>query len=233
MHRFLLKLFTLASIIPFYACSQGQSTEELSAEAFKEMIHQHPDYVVMDVRTPEEYQKGHLLNASNINWNGPDFEHQINALDTSQTILVYCLSGGRSASAASVLRNKGFKVYELKGGILKWRNDGYKEVTAIHSGAGMNKEDFLALLKSDKLILVNFYATWCAPCKKMEPDLLSLEKEMKGNIVVIRMDADEHQELFKDLQLESIPALLLYKNKQLLWSHQGYISKAELMPHLR
>ncbi len=234
MHRFIAKAFTLIGLVLLNACSQGQSNDELSPEAFAEMIRQNPSLPIVDVRTPEEYQKGHLSEAINIDWNNPDFEHQIKTLDTLQAVFLYCLSGGRSASAASLLRKKGFKkVYELKGGITQWRNAGYKEIKGNNTSVGMSKEIFLSLLKNDKPVLVNFYASWCTPCKKMEPDLVALEKEMKGKMVLLRIDADDNQTLFKELKLEVIPTLLLYKQQQLIWSQEGYVSKQEISTHLK
>lgn len=103
-------------------CTQGQTKNSLPPKAFAEKITKSGDGTVLDVRTPEEYAEGHLANAKNFDWNGDHFEHQIMALDKSKPVFVYCLKGGRSASAASKMRSLGFKdVYELDGGIAKWQ----------------------------------------------------------------------------------------------------------------
>jgi rhodanese-related sulfurtransferase len=103
-------------------CTQGQTKNSLPPQAFADKITQTADGTVLDVRTPEEYAEGHLANAKNMDWNGDHFEHQIMALDKSKPVFVYCLKGGRSASAASKMRSLGFKdVYELDGGIAKWQ----------------------------------------------------------------------------------------------------------------
>ena len=60
--------------------------------------------------------------AKNFDWNGEHFEHQVMGLDKTKPVFVYCLKGGRSASAASRLRDMGFKeVYELEGGTSNWQ----------------------------------------------------------------------------------------------------------------
>ena len=89
---------------------------------FSKNIQQTPGAVVVDVRRPDEYGEGHLANSLNINWNSDNFENEVSKLDKASPIFVYCLVGGRSASAAEKMRAIGFKqVYELEGGISKWK----------------------------------------------------------------------------------------------------------------
>lgn len=90
------------------------------------------DVQIIDVRTQAEYQSGHLFYAENIDVNSPEFEALIENLNKDKPICVYCKSGGRSAKAAKILEQKGFKkVYDLKGGIVKWQKDGKEIQTAI------------------------------------------------------------------------------------------------------
>lgn len=72
--------------------------------------------ILIDVRTPEEYQNGHLEEALNINWYDADFKDQVRKLDQSKTVYVYCKLGGRSAKAAAVMDSLGFEVIDLAGG---------------------------------------------------------------------------------------------------------------------
>lgn len=72
--------------------------------------------VLIDVRSPEEYQEGHLDNAININWYDSDFTEQIEALGRKKGIYLYCKKGGRSAKAAALLDSLGYKVTDLLGG---------------------------------------------------------------------------------------------------------------------
>ncbi|MFZ1676058.1 MAG: rhodanese-like domain-containing protein [Saprospiraceae bacterium] len=106
------------------ACHKGSSQDSaslLTPTDFSEKIKQTPESPIVDVRTPEEYAESHIANAKNINWNGTDFEAQINQLDKSKPVFVYCQGGGRSAEAATKMRSIGFKdVYELKGGLSNW-----------------------------------------------------------------------------------------------------------------
>lgn len=73
--------------------------------------------ILLDVRTPEEFGFGHLEGAMNINWYDADFKDKVAALDRLKTVYVYCKAGGRSAKAADVMREMGFKkVVNLEGG---------------------------------------------------------------------------------------------------------------------
>src|SRR5690606_2619237 len=75
------------------------------------------DVQILDVRTPEEFNQGHLANAMHANWNEKgEFMRRIEALDKDEPVYIYCLSGRRSAEAASLMRRKGFtQVTELQG----------------------------------------------------------------------------------------------------------------------
>ena len=119
-------LFLVILVLGCASCSIGQSGKFiLSATDFSAKIKQTPGAVVLDVRTPEEYAEGHLANSLNFNWNDDAFEKQMADIDTSKTVFVYCLAGGRSASAAKYLRSAGFKrMYELSGGMNAWTRAG-------------------------------------------------------------------------------------------------------------
>ncbi len=234
------KLFAIALIaILFNSCSSGQTNSatktNLSATEFAEKIKELPTAIIVDVRTPDEFSKGHLTSALNYDWNGNEFEKQIEPLDKSKPVFVYCLSGGRSSAAANKLRSDGFKtVYELDGGIMKWRGANLPEtMDNTVSSNGMSKLQFDALLNSDQLVLIDFYADWCAPCKKMKPYLDEISKDMADKVVVIRINADDNQALCKELKIDALPVLQLYKNKTLTWTNIGFIDKAEVVKQLQ
>ncbi len=233
------KLFSIATIaMLFFSCSNGQTSNKqwkLSASDFASKIKELPKAPILDVRTPEEFSGGHLENALNTNWNGDTFNKDIASIDKSEPVFVYCLSGGRSSSAASQMRSDGFKqVYEMDGGMMKWRSANLPEISGNNKPSNsMSMEEYNALLKSDKLILIDFYADWCAPCKKMQPYLYEISTDMADNVRVIRINADENQELCKELKIDALPVLQLYKNQNLIWKNVGFIEKAEVVKKLK
>lgn len=219
------------------SCSNGQQNAAFLLEpvAFEQKIRDTKDAVVLDVRTPGEYSKGHLNDALNADWNGSEFKNQIKALNKSEPVFVYCMSGNRSGSAAAAMRADGFtQVYELTGGIMKWRALNMPEVTRkVSAVSEMSVSDFNNLLNTEKIVLVDFYADWCAPCKKMKPYLDEIDRDMTSTVTVVRINADDHPSLCKSLNIDALPVLQVYKSKEMTWMHKGFIGKDEVLNHLK
>lgn len=233
------KIFSALTLIVllFSGCSKGQEKRDshlLSAKGFSDKISVMPDAIVIDVRTPEEFAKGHLPNAVNYDWNNNNFEEQIAKLDKSKPYLLYCLSGSRSADASEKLKEKDFKeVYDLKGGILKWRAANLPQITEIKTSIkGLTKSQYDELTKSEKIVLIDFYAEWCGPCRKMKPYLEEISVDLKDKVEVIRINADDNQKLCKELNIDALPVLKVYKKSELSWSNVGYIAKEEVIKQL-
>jgi rhodanese-related sulfurtransferase len=94
--------------------------QNLNVNEFEQGMTQN-DAVIIDVRTPMEYQEGHIKNSKLIDISDRDFESQIEKLDKNKAYYVYCRSGGRSSSASQIMVEKGFtKVYNLQGGMIAW-----------------------------------------------------------------------------------------------------------------
>jgi len=80
---------------------------------------------LIDVRTQEEFNKGHIEGAQNINFFSPTFFDDISKLDKDKPVYLYCNSGGRSAKCAEKMTEIGFiKIYDLEGGFSKWKHEG-------------------------------------------------------------------------------------------------------------
>lgn len=217
----------------FTSCKNKVLVDVLSANVFSEKILQTDDAQVVDVRTPEEYSEGHIKGAVNMNWNASDFGESIKSLDKEQPVFVYCLSGGRSASAASFLKEKGFEqIYDLEGGILKWRAANLPEEGLPTASTGMTISAFEQLLTTEKVVLVDFYATWCAPCQKMKPFLEEISNEQSQNVTVVRIDLDQNRIIGDAMKINALPAIRIYKNKELKFSKDGFMSKEALLEAL-
>ena len=194
------------------------------------------DMQLIDVRTPEEFNQGYLKGALNYNINSDEFQNQVAKLDKNKPVLVYCLSGGRSAAAAELMASQGFKeIYNMEGGIIKWNaaNKPLHTGTLNDVSKGLSVEDFNKLVESDKLVLVDYNAKWCKPCKRMLPILEAFVDKRKSKIVLIKIDADENKDLLKQKGIESIPVLELYKNGKLLWKHEGEIDEEKLNAEIK
>jgi rhodanese-related sulfurtransferase len=83
------------------------------------------EFVVLDVRTPEEFAQGHLEGAVLVDYRSPGFREELAGLDRKKTYLVYCRTGNRSASALGIMSELGFRSsYHLEGGIVRWLEEG-------------------------------------------------------------------------------------------------------------
>ena len=86
-------------------------------------------FMILDVRTPDEFNGGHIAGALNIDSASPDLNSRIAQLDTLKTYLVYCRTGVRSAAVVKIMADSGFKtVYDLQGGLTEWIAAGYPVV---------------------------------------------------------------------------------------------------------
>ena len=102
------------------ACGQ-QNFEDTDVQGFAELVAD-TNVIVLDVRTASEFAEGHLERAINIDYHQSDFvEKAMAILPLDKTIAVYCRSGRRSAGAAGKLAEEGYKLVNLKGGIIAWK----------------------------------------------------------------------------------------------------------------
>jgi rhodanese-related sulfurtransferase len=115
-----LKIFSITFIMAAFMVACNTSSNVLDVTQFEQKLST-PDVVLIDVRTPQEFNEGHIAGAVNMDFYGDNFEAQINSIDKSKTVLVYCKSGNRSGKAASIMAKQNFtRVFDLSGGITNW-----------------------------------------------------------------------------------------------------------------
>ena len=85
------------------------------------------------------------------------------------------------------------------------------------------------VLKSELPVLVDFFATWCGPCKMMLPIVEAIEKEMEGKVNVYKIDTDEATDLAMKYNIMSIPTFLIFKNGEVVNTVVGMKDKQELL----
>ena len=106
-------------------CKTSPEIASVTAQQFNSEI-KGDNKTILDVRTPEEYADGHIDNAININVLSPDFpERASKSISKKDTVYVYCRSGKRSLDAAQKLSRLGYKVVNLKDGIMGWQESGF------------------------------------------------------------------------------------------------------------
>lgn len=181
---------------------------------------------LLDVRTAGEYKQGHLSNALQADWtNAAEFAERVKYLDKNKPLLVYCASGGRSGQAAEWLVKQGFsKVDNLSGGMIAWKQAGLP-VVADENTRQMTGDEYARLIRSAGVVLVDFGAEWCPPCKKMEPVLAALQKELPGKYTLVKVDGGRDTEMMKANGVSALPVFIVYKNGKETYRVQGVVDK--------
>jgi thioredoxin len=218
------------------ACnSTGQSVKDLNAEQFKEGVSANGIQLV-DVRTAEEYAEKHIAGSTNININDSEFEKKMLALDKSKPTYIYCLAGSRSAKAADWAVKHGFKkVYNLQGGITAWMGSKLPVETSGGNApaTGMSFDDYLKHIKSDKLVLVDFNAVWCGPCKILKPIVYKVIKKNEAVVELFDIDVDKNPDIANAMNVKGIPLILLYKNGKEVWRQMGLTDEETIIEKVK
>lgn len=92
---------------------------------------------------------------------------------------------------------------------------------------------FNEIIAKNDLVLVDFFATWCQPCKMMHPVLIQLKERLGDKIRIIKVDIDKNPETANRFQVQSVPTLLLFKKGELKWRQSGALPFHELLTVLQ
>jgi thioredoxin 1 len=84
------------------------------------------------------------------------------------------------------------------------------------------------IINGSQLTLVDFFATWCGPCKMMHPVLEQLKEEMGDSLRIIKIDIDKNEALMEQYRIQSVPTLMLFRKGDALWRQSGAMSLADL-----
>jgi len=188
---------------------------------------------LLDVRTETEFANGHLPKAGQLNNYAFDFNKKLLLLPKDEPIYLYCNTGWSSKRAAETLVKNGYtKVYNLKQGIMEWELFDLPIVVEPNSRPDqkdkMEADEFNKLISSESMVLIDFYAPWCDPCRQMMPMIDSLQDQYAGKVTIVKINADASKKLVKELQIGSVPNFVLYKNGKQIKNHSGIIARNEL-----
>ena len=93
-------------------------------------------------------------------------------------------------------------------------------------------ETFQQIINGDQPVLVDFHATWCGPCKAMNPAIQAVGKEVQGSARVLKIDVDRNQQVSAQFDVRAVPTLIIFKNGKPVWRHSGTIDKNALKQQL-
>jgi thioredoxin len=229
----------------------GQATmmNHLSLQEFEKMTAKTKQPQIIDLRPISEFNLQHLPNAIHVTAAG--YNETLKGLDTAKAIFIYATSNVSLSAGIEQLKIAGFsKIYGT-----------FKDVTSIASedmgtnvatiastsntaralaldsmqvkSNGFSLDDYNKMIRKEKFLLIDFYADWCMPCQKMVPIIEEITKELKGKLLVKRLNVDNCKEVVSAMPVFPIPMLYLYKNGNLLWKNQGLIDKASLLEKIK
>jgi thioredoxin 1 len=87
---------------------------------------------------------------------------------------------------------------------------------------------FQELIQSEKPVLVDFFAEWCAPCKMMAPELKNLVKSIGDKATVVKIDIDKNEQVSRAFKIKSVPTLMIFQKGEIKWRQTGYLNATQL-----
>ncbi|MDB7947349.1 thioredoxin [Faecalitalea cylindroides] len=95
----------------------------------------------------------------------------------------------------------------------------------------INSNEFNELMK-EKAVLVDFFATWCGPCKMLGPVLESVAEKMQGKVTIVKVDVDQSPDLAAKFGIMSVPTMIMFKEGQQVDAFAGYMPEANLIANI-
>lgn len=90
-------------------------------------------------------------------------------------------------------------------------------------------DDFKEIVESNSQVLVDFFATWCGPCKMLAPVLEGAAAKLEGDVVIAKVDIDENSDLANAFRVQSVPTLVFFKDSKAVLATAGYMDETGLM----
>ena len=227
--KYSIKIIFSTFLMALFLNCTAQLTTPLNAADFEKSTTGVDSIQLLDVRTAGEYNTGHIKNSLQADWNDKkEFSRRLSFIDKSKPVYVYCLSSGRSSAAAKEMALMGYeKIFVLEGGLNAWKAAN-KPMEGKTNEPQMTLGEFDAAVKSSKVILVDFGAKWCAPCKKMEPVLESLKANNSGKFKLIKVDGGKDETVLQQNNVTVLPVFIVFKNGKQIWRRDGVATEKEL-----
>jgi len=89
--------------------------------------------------------------------------------------------------------------------------------------------NFNSIIQSEKPVLIDFFATWCGPCKMLSPILREVKESLGDRVSILKIDVDKNQQVASQYQVRGVPTMILFQNGKQLWRQSGVLTKEEII----
>ena len=89
--------------------------------------------------------------------------------------------------------------------------------------------NFNTIIESEKPVLIDFFATWCGPCKMLAPILKEVKDSLGDRISIIKIDVDKNQQIAAQYQVRGVPTMILFQDGKQLWRQSGVLNKEDII----
>jgi thioredoxin 1 len=205
----------------------------LDPQVFFEGLKSNSNPQLIDIRTESEFETAHIKKSIHLDWSSLDLEERLlKGFSKENSIFIYCQTGKVSEGATLFLEEIGFeKIYYLKGGFENWISKSKPYVSNskdMKPLAFLSIENFNKKVLANTFVLVDFYAVWCGPCKKMDPILEKIDLDF-AKLSLFKIDAEKNVSITENYEIEEIPTLILFKNGKQIWRNTGLITEKEIL----
>jgi thioredoxin 1 len=221
-------LIVFVLLLAFSSCKNSTSGK-LGVDAFNQ-IASNSNAQIIDLRPKADFDSGHIVNAASFVPNSPELDSYIDLLYKDVPV---CVVGGSQTDNTNLiekLKSKGFKsINELEGGMATWTEAKLPIQKTLPKKIYPNDTiSFDDAIKGDKLVMVDFNATWCKPCKMMQPSIDRVHDERSDEVIVYSIDVDQFPQYNEKYQIKSIPLVMLFKNGKTLHRSEGLLEESKI-----
>ncbi len=198
-------------------------TDGLNPKEFHDALKSDKDKILIDLRSASDFANGHLVGATNVDYNLSNFAWRITASTPDKRIFIYCQNGARSKETLIYLKSLGYHtVTRLDGGLDQWLDAGYNVTPEeLIPPTELTYDDFSRMLDLEHQVIVAFYLPEDRNCQTVSSALDELAVIYKGKIKILRIDIDTYKHLATEMGIDLVPTLQFYENGNLNGTIQG------------